>query len=49
MTVLEVLENAHYNLVDGNMGMQREIGKQQLSNAIEQLNEDSDADKEYKE
>ena len=38
LTILEVLENAEYNL-KGKMGFQRTLGLEQLCNALEQINE----------
>ncbi len=46
MTVLEVLANAQFNL-NSRFEFQTLIGKQQLDNAIAQLEEDGDADKEF--
>ncbi len=47
ITVLEVLKNAEYNLINGSIPIQRSLAIQQLSNAILQLEEDSDADNEF--
>lgn len=37
MTIYEVLLNAQYNLCEAKISLQIEIGKQQLNNAMEQL------------
>ncbi len=47
LTVLEVLENAQYNLERGVTPIQKDIGLKQLGNAIKQLEEDGNADAEY--
>lgn len=46
LTVIEVLENALYDLTKATMGFEREIGKNLLENAIKQLwrNPDASAD-----
>ena len=49
LSILEVLQTAEYNLVNGNTRMQREIGEQQLSNALRLLEEDADLNDEFKE
>ncbi len=49
MTIFEVLENAKYNLAAGRQGFQQEIGRQQLNNAMIQLEEGDDVWAEYEE
>ena len=47
LTVIEVLENAQYNLKSAFV-FQRKLGLEQLENAVDQLNEeDSDANADY--
>ena len=48
LTILEVLENAEYNLKNGINPMSKDLAIEQLSNAIAQLEEDSDANAEYR-
>ena len=49
MTVLEVLQNAEFNLIDNVRSGQfaRIMGTSQLQNAIRQLEENPDANAEY--
>lgn len=47
LSVLEVLMNAKHNLENAVMPVQIEIGKEQLRNAIAQLENDSDASKVF--
>lgn len=47
LSVLEVLENAKYNLENGVMPFQKDMAIEQLSNAIKQLEENSDANAEF--
>lgn len=47
ISVLEVLENAKFNLGYGTQAFQKQIGLEQLNNAIEQLNDDPNADNEF--
>lgn len=47
LSVLEVLQNAEYNLKNGVMSMQKDIAISQLSNAILQLEENSNADAKF--
>lgn len=42
VSILDVLDNALYNLRDGKLPIQREIGLNQLENAIKQLNNSLD-------
>ena len=37
ITIFEILLNARYNLCEGKTPLQKEIGKQQLNNAMNQL------------
>lgn len=39
LTILEVLQNAEYNLKNGTMVFQKELGLKQLSNAIYLMDE----------
>lgn len=34
VTLLEVLQNARFNLLEGRLAMQKELGREQLLNAI---------------
>lgn len=47
LTVLEVLQNAEYNLKNGTLPFQKELAVEQLSNAIKQLEDDGDAYKDF--
>jgi len=47
ISVLEVLMNAKHNFENAQYPFQRVIAKAQLSNAIEQLEKDSDANHEF--
>lgn len=47
ITVLEVLENAKFNLENSNGGFQVKIAIEQLSNAIKQLEQNSNANEEF--
>ena len=50
ITILEVLENAEYNLNDGSMPqIQVPMAKEQLSNAIKALNNGYNIDDDYNE
>lgn len=49
MTILEVLQNARYNLCEGKIPFQIEIGKQQLNNAMDQLESGKSLDDEFEE
>jgi hypothetical protein len=47
LSVLEVLENAKHNLTEARIGFQLAIGKEQLCNAIKQLEKNPDASAEF--
>lgn len=49
MTIYEVLLNAQYNLCEAKMPFQIEIGKQQLNNAIEQIDNGKTLEDEFEE
>jgi len=48
ISVLEVLENALYNLTNGVLPIQKEMGISQLRNAINQLDKNADANSVFK-
>jgi hypothetical protein len=47
LSVLEVLENAKYNLTEARIGFRLAIGADQLRNAIKQLEKNPDASAEF--
>lgn len=47
LSVLEVLKNAQYNLSKGFMQVQKDMGLNQLENAINQLEENPDANADF--
>jgi len=49
MTIYDVLLNAQYNLCEAKMPFQIEIGKQQLNNAIKQIESGKTLDDEFDE
>ena len=49
MTIYEVLLNAQYNLCEAKIPFQIEMGKQQLNNAIEQIDNGKTLEDEFEE
>ena len=49
LTILEVLENAEYNLKESSLDFQKKLGLKQLSNAIILLNKGKDLEDDFKE
>lgn len=49
MTIYEVLLNAQYNLCEATIPLQIRIGKEQLNNVIEQLDNGKGLDDEFEE
>ena len=49
LSVLDVLRNAEYNLVNGVMPIQIDLAIEQLKNAIKQLDKNPDANELYAE
>jgi len=47
LSVLEVLMNAQHNLTEARIGFQLAIGKEQLCNAIAQLEKNPDASAKF--
>jgi len=47
LTIYEVLLNAQYNICEAKMPFQIEIGKQQLNNVIEQIENGKTLDDEF--
>ena len=47
LSVLEVLQNAEYSLKNGVLPFQKELAVEQLTNAINQLSANSDADEDF--
>lgn len=49
ITIFEILLNARYNLCEGKTPLQKEIGKQQLNNAMNQLEDGAGLSDNFKE
>lgn len=49
LSILEVLQNAQYNLCEGKIDFQLTVGKQQLTNAVELLMKDYSLEDDFDE